>query len=446
MLERFRDFIQNKKLFDPGHKILLAVSGGVDSMVMLHLFELSEFNYGVVHCNFQLRGADSDADKKFVEEQVLNHGVPFFSTCFDTVEYARINGISIEMAARELRYRYFEEVRSSNNFDFIATAHHRDDLLETFFLNLSRKTGIRGLTGIKEKSGSIIRPVLFASRMDIEGFARENFIEYRDDITNSDVVYQRNFIRQKILPALSMLNPAFKNNLFETIGNLRDAEDVYNYYLDAEKQKVVSMQENNMVIDIDLLIDSPFPRILLFEILAECNFNPKVAGQVYTGLAGDSGRTYYSKSHRLVKDRNHLFITSHPAADERIYYIEEGDMELFAPFDLTIQLLNRDNFRLDKSPLVACIDAATIEFPLLIRRWKQGDYFQPLGMSGFKKISDFLIDEKVPLHQKESTWLLCSGQKIVWVMGRRIDNRFKITSATREVLKIEISGDSAGLI
>ncbi len=446
MLERFRNFILSKNLFEPGQKILLAVSGGIDSMVMLHLFERSEFEYGVVHCNFQLRNADSDADEQFVEEQVLNHGVPFFSTRFDTVEYARLNGISIEMAARELRYSYFEEVRRENNFDCIATAHHRDDLLETFFLNLSRKTGIKGLTGIKEKTGSIVRPLLFAGRTEIENYARENSLEKRDDATNSEVVYQRNFIRHRVLPVLTDLNPAFKNNLFETIGNLREAEEVYTYYLQVEKQKVVSLQQNNPVIDIALLTGTPFPKILLFELLSEYNFHPKVAEQVFRSLTSESGKTFYAKSHRLVKDRRHLFITALPADEERIYYIEEGDMELFAPFDLTVQRLNVEDFRLDTSPLVACIDSDTVEFPLLIRKWKKGDYFQPLGMSGFKKLSDFLIDEKVPLHQKENTWLLCSGQKIVWVLGRRIDNRFKIRPSTKEILKIEITGDSSGMV
>lgn len=438
MLEKFRDFITSKQLFDPAQKILLAVSGGIDSMVLLHLFECSEFNYGVVHCNFQLRNSDSDRDETFVEEQVLNHGVPFFSTRFDTVEYARINGISVEMAARELRYRYFEEVRSEYRFDYIATAHHRDDLLETFFLNVSRKTGIKGLTGIKEKTGRVIRPMLFASRMEIEEFARVHFVEKRDDVTNSEMVYQRNFIRHRVLPVLSELNPAFKNNLFETIGNLREAEEVYSWFLSAEKMKVVSFQENNPVVDVEMLTKSPFPKVLLFEILSEYNFNPKVAEQVFNGLKSESGRTYYSKSHRLVKDRKNLYITSFPGQDERIYYIEEGDMELFAPFDLIIQRISSEDFQLDKSPFVACLDYNKIEFPLLLRKWTQGDYFQPLGMSGFKKLSDFLIDLKIPLHQKENTWLLCSGQKIVWVMGHRIDNRFKITLKTKHVLKIEI--------
>ncbi len=438
MLKKFKDFIAIQQLFNPAQKILLAVSGGIDSMVLLHLFEHSEFNYGVVHCNFQLRNTDSEGDEKFVEEHVLNYGVPFYTKRFDTFEYARMNGISVEMAARELRYSYFEEVRKEFNYDYIATAHHKDDMLETFFLNLSRKTGIKGLTGIKEKTGRIIRPMLFASRTEIEAFARKNFVGKREDVSNSELIYQRNFIRHRVLPVLSDLNPSFKNNLFDTIGNLREAEEVYSWFLHGEKIKVVSFKENNPVVDLERLLKSPFPKVLLFEILSEYNFNPKVAEQVFAGLKSESGRTYYSKSHRLVKDRKLLYLTSLPMKEERIYYIEEGDVELFDPFDLIIQRFSSENFQLDKSPLVACLDFDKIEFPLLVRKWTKGDYFQPLGMAGFKKLSDFLIDLKIPLHQKENIWLLCSGQKIVWIVGYRIDNRFRITHETKQVLKMEL--------
>lgn len=407
-------------------------------MVLLHLFSKSDYNYGVVHCNFMLRGNDSDQDEKFVEQQVLKLGVPFFTVKFETIEHARINGISIEMAARELRYRYFEEVRRKNQFNYIATAHHKDDLLETFFLNLSRKTGIKGLTGIKEKTGKIIRPVLFASRFDIVKFAQLNQLENREDASNDELIYQRNFIRHKILPLLNELNPAFRNNLFETIGNLRDAEEIYSWYLNIERTKVISFRENQPVIDVKALLNTPFPRTLLYEILSEYNFNPKVSAQVYASLDGESGKVFFSRDHRIVKDRNHLYVTSLPDNGQQLYYIEEDDMELFSPFELSVQSLSNDNLKLIKSRSIAFIDKDKVEFPLLIRKWKAGDYFQPLGMTGFKKLSDFFIDEKFPLHKKENAWLLCSGPKVVWVIGHRLDNRFKITPETKRVLKIEI--------
>ncbi len=438
MFSRFTEYIKTHRLFDSRQKVLLAVSGGIDSMVLLQLFEQSEFTYGVVHCNFQLRGDDSDGDEEFVRQQVLSHGVPFFSRRFETEEHARVNGISVEMSARQLRYAYFEEVRTENGYDYIVTAHHQDDLLETFFVNLSRKTGIRGLTGIKEKSGHVVRPLLFASRQEIEQFARMHFIDFREDRTNSEVVYQRNFIRHKVLPLLAELNPAFRSNLAETISNLRDAEEVYSRSIEEAGSQVVSEQEHGLAIHIGSLKKSPFPKTLLFEILSDYNFNAQTAGHVFQRLDSEPGKQFFSRTHRLVKDREYLYITPLPGDEERIFYIEKEDLELFAPFTMTIEKTDRRDFQIDRSPLVACLDLQQLEFPLLIRRWQQGDYFQPLGMTGFKKLSDFLIDEKVPVHEKENTRVLCSGQKIVWVMGRRIDNRFKISAQTKEVLKIEI--------
>ncbi|MDD4754794.1 MAG: tRNA lysidine(34) synthetase TilS [Prolixibacteraceae bacterium] len=440
MLAAFKRYIEEKRLFHPGQRILLAVSGGVDSMVLLHMFEKSGFSYGVAHCNFQLRGEDSENDEELVRKHVLVHGVPSFFTKFDTREFARIHSISIEMAARRLRYDYFEKVRRENNFDLIATAHHQDDLTETFFLNLSRKTGIKGLTGIKEKSRNIIRPLLFAGREEIESFARANYIEYREDFTNNELIYQRNFIRHKIIPLFHELNPAFRGNFAETINNLRAVEDVYNHTINNEREKVIIESNDRISINIRALLSLPFPQIVLYEILTDYNFNPALTEQVFMGLASEPGKRYYSRTHRLVKDREELFLIPLPEAKDQIFYIEEGDMELFAPYDLSIEKINDINFEIIKDPLVACLDFDKLDFPLLIRKWKQGDYFQPLGMNGFKKLSDFFIDEKIPLHKKEEAWILCCGSKIIWIMGYRIDDRFKITSKTKHILKIEIRG------
>lgn len=438
MLNRFLENIIAKKLFNPQQKILLAVSGGIDSMVMLYLFEKSGFDYGIVHCNFQLRGDESDQDEEFVKKQVLIHGVPSFFQRFDTEEYAQINGISIEMAARELRYEFFEKIRSEHHYDFIATAHHSDDLIETFFLNLSRKTGIKGLTGIKEKSGKIIRPLLFASRDEIEKFASGNYIEFREDSTNSEVFYQRNFLRHRILPLFSELNPAFKKNMLTSIENLKDAENVYSGFFENEKQKVLEHTTGTQVIDIANLKKSAHPKLLLLEILAAYNFNPAVAEEVFNGLDSEPGKQFFSKTHRLIKDREKLFFSEIAETENRIFYIEAADKELFQPFKIKIEKHSATNFKIRKEKNIACLDSEKLEFPLLIRKWQQGDYFQPLGMTGFKKVSDFLIDEKIPVHLKENTWLLCSGEKIVWIVGQRIDNRFKISSKTQNVVKLEI--------
>ena len=439
MLEAFIQNIGEKKLVEEGQRVLLAVSGGIDSMVLLHLFERSGFDYGIVHCNFHLRGEESDGDEQFVREQVEQHGIVSFFKDFETEEYARLSGISIEMAARQLRYEYFEQIRVEHNFDLIATAHHQDDLIETFFLNLTRKTGIHGLTGIKEKSGNIIRPMLFAGRSEIEKYAARHFVEFREDSSNNEVVFQRNFLRHKILPLFSELNPAFKKNLLASISNLKEAEQVYDYFIGEEINNAVTEENSELRIDIKHLRTTPFPRLLLLEALSGFHFNTAVTDQIYRSLDAESGRRFYSSSHRLVKDREYLFVSELREGEEKLYYIEKDDMELFEPLDISIEKPDAAGFEIIKDPRVACIDAGEIEFPLLIRKWQQGDYFQPLGMQGMKKVSDFFIDRKIPLHEKENTWLLCSGKKIVWIMGLRLDERFKVTSNTKRILKIEMT-------
>ena len=438
MFDSFIKFIEERQLFEQHQKILLAISGGIDSMVLLYLFEKSGYEYGIAHCNFNLRGEESNEDEHFVRQQVLIHGVPAFFQSFETEEYARLNGISIEMAARELRYRYFEKIRSENHYDYIATAHHLDDLIETFFLNLSRKTGIKGLTGIKEKSGRVIRPLLFAGRKDIEEFARKNFICFREDSTNSEVVYQRNFLRHKILPLFQEMIPSFNKNILASVENLKDAEMVYSGFIKDEKEKVVLEKKQNAVINIEQLLNTQFPKVLLFEILTGFGFNTAVIDEVFESLNSDSGKQFFSKSYRIVKDRKQLFITLNENDDERIYYIENNDIELLEPLNLVLEKHKAENFIISAESNVACLDYDELEFPLLIRKWRQGDYFQPLGMTGYKKVSDFFINEKIPLHEKESTWFLCSGKKIVWIIGHRIDNRFKVNRETKTVLKVEL--------
>ena len=438
MLGQFVQNIDKKALLSTGQKVLVAVSGGIDSMVLLHLFEQSGFEYGLVHCNFHLRGDESDGDEQFVREVAGEHGIPAFFTDFETEEYARLSGISIEMAARKLRYDYFEEIRRQHAYDMIATAHHRDDLIETFFMNLSRKTGIRGLTGIKEKSGNIIRPLLFAGREEIEQYAAKHYLEYREDSSNDEVVYQRNFIRHKILPLFTELNPAFRKNLLTSISHLKEAEQVYDHFLNKERKKVVKTEEKQVLIQIEKLKALTFPKLVLLEILSQYNFNPSVADDVYNSLDNTSGKQFFSRTHRVVKDREYLYISEAREEEDKLYYIEKDDMELFEPFDITIEKPDANDFRISRDKNVACIDLEKIDFPLLIRKWKQGDYFQPLGMKGMKKLSDYFIDEKVPLHEKENTWLLCSGKKIVWIMGQRLDDRFKISPATNKILKIRL--------
>ncbi len=439
MLNRLIDFVTKKKLFSNSEKILLAVSGGIDSMVMLHLFDRAGFNFAVVHCNFQLRGFESDADEKFVSEYCATHGIIFFNRKFDTTEYAGMNGISIEMAARELRYRYFEEVRTLNQFDFIATAHHQDDLIETFFLNLTRKSGIRGLSGMDEKTGYLIRPMLFTSRSEIEEYASLNEVNYREDSSNREQVYQRNFIRHTLLPQFEMLNPAARKNILQSISYLKEAQNVYESYLTPRIGKILKSAEKFEVIPINELLNIEFPELILYEILSIFGFTSAVSSEVFSGLGSGSGKQYFSATHRVIKDRDRLLITPREKSSSGPYYIEEGDLELFYPFRISVENYANQEFRIPSDASVACLDKNLLEFPLMIRRWEPGDYFQPLGLKGIKKVSDFLIDEKVSIPEKENTWLVISGRKIAWIIGRRIDERFRITAETRSIYLLKIS-------
>lgn len=438
MFNQFIKNIKEKQLIKQGQKGLLAVSGGIDSMVLLHLFERSEFEYGIAHCNFSIRGKESDGDEVFLHELVERHGMPAHFETFNTPEYARLKGISIEMAARELRYAFFERIRKQYEYDFIVTAHHQDDLIETFFLNLSRKTGIKGLTGIKEKRGKLIRPLLFASREEIENYAAEHYISYREDSSNSQMVYQRNFLRHKILPLFSELNPAFHKNFMASVENLKAAHNVYEAAIQGEIKNIITEGKGQLVISIPALQNSAHSKTVLLEILSGYGFNASIVDAVFQSLDTLSGKQFFSKTHRLLKDREALFIQEITNDEDRVYYIEEGDIELFAPFAISIERLDAKDFDIIKEPNIGCIDLDEVEFPLLLRKWQHGDYFQPLGMTGFKKVSDFFIDQKIPLHEKENTWLLCSGKNIVWIMGQRLDNRFKVTSSTKQVLLVSI--------
>ncbi len=438
MIDRFTAFVKTHQLLPPGGKTLLAVSGGIDSMALWRLYELANFDYSVIHCNFQLRGADSLADERLVTEHAKELGTRLFVKKFDTRGYARLSGVSVEMAARELRYAWFEEIRAAEKFTFIATAHHQDDLIETFFINLVRKTGIKGLTGFREKSGFLIRPMLFTNRQEIETWADANQVKYREDATNSEVLFQRNFIRHEIIPRLETLNSAFRQNLAETMANLRQVEDFYQTEADRQINKITDHEAENPELFISQLLKLAHPRQVLFEWMSRYGFNPSAAESLYDNLLAEPGRQYFSKTHRLVTGRNKLIITGLPDNVNPLFYIEKNDLEIREPLHLEIESRSPKGFEIIRDPYTACLDAGELDFPLIIRKWKPGEYFQPLGMSGFKKISDFFVDEKLSLPEKEETWILYSGDKVVWIIGRRIDNRFRITPETKEILMIRM--------
>jgi tRNA(Ile)-lysidine synthase len=437
MLEKFKFFITEQNLCRSSESILLAVSGGIDSMILLDLFQSAGFNIIIAHCNFRLRGEESDGDEKFVRECAGERGLKCFVQAFNTMERAEEEGISIQMAARDLRYEWFERIRIQNQYDLIATAHNQDDVLETFFVNLSRGTGIRGLSGIPVKSGKIIRPLLFASRDDITTYAGMKHLDYREDSSNLSDKYLRNKIRHQLIPMMEEKNPSFRQSMAETIAILKDTGIVYKSAIDRMKNVVMQSEKEKFLIKLaDLKRVQPL-RPLLFEILSEFNFNSQIMDDVLHSLDSPPGKQFFSSSHRLVKDREHLIITKLEESDQRKYYIELNQEKITNPIHLDWIVVDNSKFyNIPEDPGIASLDLDMLEFPLILRRWQQGDYFQPFGMKGMKKLSDYLIDMKVPLPDKEKVWLLTTGSKIVWVVGFRIDENFRIRPDTNQILVV----------
>lgn len=440
MINQFTQYIADHHLFDSSGRILLAVSGGMDSMVMWHLFDQARYDYAVLHCNFQLRGEASDGDEQLVTQMAGDLGVKIYTRRFETREYAALKGISIEMAARELRYEWFEEIRMVNHYDCIATAHHLDDLLETFFINLIRKTGLKGLTGFRPVNGRLVRPMLFASRSDIEKYAKEYNIPFRYDQTNSDIAIQRNFIRHKTIPDLVTVHPAFRENLAQTIIHLRSVEEFFLTEVDRQLHRIALHEYDGPAIRISALLKLPHPKLVLYEWLSRYGFNSTVADQLFNALDANPGRQFLSGSHRAIIDRDAILMTHQLSSEDGVYYVEKEDLELFTPLHLSLRMVGREGLTIDPNPRKAFIDAEKLIFPLTLRRWRQGSYFQPLGMDGLKKISDFFTDQKLSIPEKENIWILYSQEQVVWIVGHRIDHRFRITTATRQVLCISMEG------
>jgi len=439
MLQQFTNYIKENHLFTRSETLLVGVSGGIDSVVLLDLLDQAGFSFAIAHCNFKLRGAESDGDEKLVTSLSKKYDARLYKRTFDIAEYAQEHKISIEMAARDLRYRWFETIRTTHHFDFIAVAHHRDDQLETFFLNLARGTGLAGLTGMRPMNGKLVRPLLFASRQEIEKYSHDNLIEFREDSSNLNTDYQRNKIRHDLLPIMELLNPSFRDGLIRTMRYLVDVESIYNQSVRQTWERVSFRLENDYLISIEeLKLLNPL-QTYLFEFLKPYGFKNKVVNDIVSSLDGISGKHFSSPTYRLVRDRDTLILSPIKNESLKPYYLEEGLKELTLPIHLKISVTEKkDKFKIPDSLNVACIDHDMVQFPLLIRRWKSGDYFRPLGMIGLKKISDFFIDSKLSLPEKENTWILANGEHVVWIIGRRLDDRYKITASTRNILKLEI--------
>jgi tRNA(Ile)-lysidine synthase len=438
MISDFAKYISEHNLVKPSDKVLLAVSGGIDSMVMANLFHLLNYKTGIAHCNFALRGEDSDKDEELVRSLADENKIPFYTVRFDTKEYARSHKLSIQMAARELRYEWFETIRSENGYQCIAIAHNLNDNIETLLINLTRGTGLMGMTGIKPVSGAIIRPMMFATRKEIVEFQEKYNIIYREDKSNTDTKYVRNKIRHKVIPVLKEINPAIEQTLSETADRFTHIHELVKQFIDALRTEILSEKENIICIRLDLRPSLLKNKAILFELFKPYGITDSLLADLISIIEGESGGTVITGTHRIIKNRNTLLISDSAKLSENEYYVV-NNLDEFGkvPVISSAEIINvAENFKIPADSNIACIDLNSISFPLTFRRWKNGDSFFPLGMKQRKKLSDYFIDRKYSLIEKENVFILECSNMIVWIIGERLDNRFRITEETTNALKL----------
>jgi tRNA(Ile)-lysidine synthase len=448
-LKGLTTFVESVKLFSPDDHILLAVSGGIDSVVLATLFREAGFHFAIAHCNFGLRGPDSEEDAGFVANLAHQLKVPFHSRKFDTEKIAAARGISIQMAARDLRYDWFEKIRYETGCKFIGTAHHLDDQVETFLINLIRGTGIAGLHGIPVKNGSIIRPLMFAFRKDIEEYALQHHIAYRMDHSNDETKYLRNKIRHEVIPLLISINPEFTHGLTDSVRRIREFEQIGNRALADWCLDTTKYDGNDKYIEIEHLVNTSPAEPYVWSLLSPYGFNETQVSNLLGSLENEDKKVFFSATHRLVKARGRLVISLlEPNIRDLTVRIN-----LFArkktisnPLDLVFKrITDVEKYEIPATGETASLDFNKLHFPLTLRKWRQGDVFYPLGMRKKKKLSDFFIDQKFSLNKKEHTWLLCSGNDIAWIIGHRIDHRYRVTSVTAEILRIDMRDAGYGI-
>ena len=427
------------KNIEPNCKYLLAVSGGIDSMVMAHVFINANVNCAIAHCNFTLRGKESDADEDLVRNFAQNNHIPFYTVKFETEKYAQEKGISIQIAARELRYQWFEEVRNSEGFTKIAIAHNADDNIETFFINLSRGAGLNGLTGIPVNTSTLVRPIIEASRKQIEEYAALYHVPYREDASNASTKYLRNKIRHLVLPVFDNIDPLFRKKATESINYLAEA----NNYFKIETNNFINTEcfykTGDLYIPFESIKKLHSQQLMLFYILEPYGFKGDVISNILNSIENAvSGKQFYSHSHCLITDRENLIISEIPESFQPINIYEDSDIELNIGNIKCEVIAKNSTFKLTKDKSIGEFDFSKLVFPLTLRSVEAGDWFIPIGMKGRKKLSDFFIDIKLPLTEKKKQTVLLSGNDIVWVTGLRPDDRFKITDETKKVWRISL--------
>ncbi|RAJ12566.1 tRNA lysidine(34) synthetase TilS [Arenibacter echinorum] len=433
MLENFTNHIDLHFPHLKEGKFILACSGGVDSVVLAHLCASYKLDFSIAHCNFKLRGAESDKDEDLVRELAKDLGTEIFVTSFDTHGYMAQHKTNLQIAARELRYNWFSQIMAIHNIKTLVTAHHADDSLETFLINLSRGTGIEGLTGIPSHTNTISRPLLQFSRAEIKTYAETNAIHWREDASNENTKYLRNNIRHNIIPKLKELNPNFLENFLKTQEYLGQTQEISNYHIVQLRKQLFSKVDKIEKVKVASLLALNPTKAYLFHFFREYGFTQW--DDIYGLLSANSGKEVHSNTHRLLKDRDFLLLKPKALKNSEVFNIEEGQEAVSEHISLKFNTVKAIG---ETSSKIIYVDKETLKYPLTVRKCQKGDYFYPLGMSGKKKISKYFKDEKMDIFAKENQWLLCSGNNTVWIIGKRADDRYKITDRTKEILKITL--------
>ena len=442
MFKAFLKYLEDNRLIKKDDRVLLAVSGGMDSMVMSDLFIRTGIKVGIAHCNFTLRENESDMDEEMVKEFAAKQGVPFFTARFDTKAYATEKGISIQMAARDLRYAWFEKVRKENGYDAVAIAHNLNDNIETLLINLTRGTGITGLSGIRRKSERVIRPLLFATRESIEDYCGQNNLVYREDKSNAEIKYIRNKIRHLVIPLLKEINPSIEFTLNETSEKLNDINEIFRDFIKARGKKIFSKSAGSVLADVRGLNQFTGNSAVLYELFRPFGLASGTLNDLRNVIKGKTGGQMFTVTHRIIRNRGELIIEDINTEKKEIISVNNPEELKRCPQIVSVRVLNiSEKFRIPVSRQIACFDSDLISFPLTIRNWQKGDVFYPLGMKHRKKLSDYFIDRKISLSAKERIKVLESGGNIVWIVGERIDDRFRVTAGTRRVLIVKAKGE-----
>ncbi len=439
MINLFKKYISQNNLTEPKDKVLLAISGGIDSITILDLFSKTKINYAIAHCNFMLRGEESDKDEKLVQQLAKKYNVEIFINNCNANDYSKLKGLSIQEAARELRYNWFEKVCLDNNFSKVAIAHNEDDKIETFFINLFRGAGLKGLKSIPIKRDNIIRPLMFASRKQIVKYAQENNLDYREDSSNSSDYYLRNNIRHNIIPKIKEISSGFAKSAQRSIDNLSDADLLLQSVIDKKKKQLFAKDsKSNVLISINELINFKPNNIWIYYLLNEFGFSRQISDAVCLSLKEKSeniGKKFSAPDYELLIDRENLIIRKiiiKQASSKVLISINQHQLDM--PIKMTMEShKNTPDFIFNNSNNIAYFDFDSLSFPLTIRPWQVGDKIIPFGMNGRKLVSDILIDNKVNAFEKENTYVLLSGKKIIWVIGHRSSNETRVKKSTKDI-------------